>query len=57
MPRPTVETETIDDVNEVVRRTTEVPPQELDFEAKVMVLVEKVDEQQDELEKWKKALH
>jgi len=60
MPRPSVEIETIDELNEVVRRTASVPPRELDFEAKLMVLLEKVDEQQDRIdsleEKWK-SLH
>jgi len=59
MPRPTVEIETIDELNEVVRRVTSVPPQELDFEAKVSLLMNKVEDQQDRIDslerKWKKV--
>lgn len=54
MPRPTVEVDTIDELNAVIEELTDAPPHELDFEAKVGVLVEKVKEQDDRIQSLKR---
>jgi len=54
MPRPTVDIETVKQVNELIDEHTKVPAHQLNFQAKVEALVKIIDEQEHRIDKLKR---